>query len=137
MDSHLDEYREFFDEVIDQLAQAEETAEETEQATPEGKLRWEHEENQLDGELRENPVEYEEETPEQFRQAVARETAEELLAHRRYMAQAVCMCVVRPGRSHTVSATMLLNESLGRLRILDSEMERRHLGLGSTPPDEH
>jgi hypothetical protein len=135
MDSHLEEYREFFSEVIDQLAEAESAAEEIEQATPEDRARWEHEMNQLDGELTENPVEYKEETPEQLRQGAARETAEELLLHRRYIAQAVCKCVVRPGRSHTVSATMLLRETLGQLRVLDSEIERRHLGLGSAPPD--
>jgi hypothetical protein len=135
MDSHLDEDREFFLEVIDDLAQAEEVAKSIEQATAEQKARWEHELNQLDGELRDKPVEYEEETPEQFRQQVARETAEQLLMHRRFTAKTICKCVARVGRSRTIAAAMLLKEGVGRLQILDSEIERRHLGRGSAPPD--
>ena len=134
MDSHLDEYREFFDEVVDELAHAEEAAESTEQATPEQKARWEPEMNQMDGELREHPVEYQEETPEQFRQQVARWTAQQLLMRRRFTAKAICRCVVR-GRSHNVAARMLLKDCVWPLQTMDSEIERQHLSRDPTPPD--
>jgi hypothetical protein len=136
MDSRLDEYREFFDEVVDELAHAEEVAESEEQATPEQKVRWEHEMNQFEGELRErppDPKDLEEETPEQFRQAIEREPAEQLLMHRRFNAKAICKCMAR-GHSHHIAARMLLEASVWRLQIMDCEIERRHLNTGSIPP---
>ncbi len=137
MDSRLEEYREFFEEVVEDLAKEEEAEASYEQATPEQKARWEHEMNQFEGELRErppDPKDLEEETPEQFRHAMEREPAEQLLMHRRFNAKAVCKCMAR-GHSHHVTARMLLEASVWRLQIMDSEIERRHLGRGSAPPD--
>jgi len=135
MDSRLDEYREFFDEVVDDLAKEEEATESMEQETPEEKARWEHEMNQFEGELRErppDPKDLEDDSPEEFRRKIEQEPAEQLVMHRRFSAKAVCKCMAR-GHSHHVAARMLLGASLWRLQILDSEIERRHLGQSSPP----
>jgi hypothetical protein len=127
MESRLEEYRQFFDEVLDDMAKSEETQERFENATREDKARWEHAANQMDGELREHPMEIEEDTPEEFQQRIAGESAGNLLLLRRLNARNVCACVAR-GSTHRAAARMLLENSLRRLAAYDAEVARRHLG---------
>ena len=131
MDSHPDEYREFFDEVLRTLALMEEAPEEYERATPEDKARWEHEANQAEGELQGRTLESMEYTPAELPQRMAGTSADELLGLRRAVATGLCISIVR-GRTHTDLEAEGLKDAVHDLGMLDAEIERRHLGPGQT-----
>jgi hypothetical protein len=129
MERRIQEYREFFDEVVRTLALMEEAPEEYERATPEDKARWEHEANQAEGELRGRTPESLEYTPAELRQRIAGASADQLLGLRRVVAAGICVAVVR-GRTHTDLKAEGLKDALHDLGMLDAEVERRHLDRG-------
>lgn len=130
MDNRIEECRKFFNEVIQDMVESDAALRQMQQMTRDDLARLEHEMNQFDGELRENPIrpaELAEPTPEQYRAAAVADAAEELLFHRRYLAKTVCMCVAQ-GQTHRIAEANLLEHAVPHLQILDAEIARRRIG---------
>jgi hypothetical protein len=129
MESRIPEYREFFEEVLSAFAMLEELPERYELASAEDKARWEHEINQMNGELEGKTLADLEYRPEELPRVIASESAAELLKFRRTVAAGVVMSIVR-GRTHDEIEAESLGHALHDLAMMDAEIERRHLDRG-------
>ncbi len=135
MESRIPEYREFFEEVLSTFAMLEEMPERYELASAEDKARWEHEVNQIDGQLEGKTLADLEYTPEELPRVMASESAAELLKFRRTVAMGIVMGVVR-GRTHEEFEAETLRDALHDLGLMDAEIARRHLNLFPSPPED-
>lgn len=134
MDSHLDKYREFFEEVLSTFAALEELPERDELASAEDKARWEHEANQAEGELEGKTLADLEYPPEELPRVIASDSAAELLELRRTVAMGIVMGVVR-GRTHEEFEAESLRDAVHDLGLMDAEIALRHLDRFSSPPE--
>ena len=133
MESRIPEYRDFFEEVLSTIAMLEELPERDRLASAEDKARWEHEANQMEGELEgKTPADFEYK-PEELPRVIASESAAELLGFRRICAIGIVMGIVR-GRTHEEFAAETLRDALHDLGLMDAEIARRHMGTGWVPP---
>ena len=135
MESRIPEYREFFEEVLSTFATLEELPERYKLASAEDKARWEHEVNQIDGQLEGKTLADLEYTPEELPRAIASDSAAELLKLRRTVAMGIVMGVVR-GRTHEEFEAETLRDALHDLGLMDAEIARRHLNLFPSPPED-
>jgi hypothetical protein len=141
MHGHFDEDRRFFLEIIDDMASMEIAVERINQVPPE----------QLERETREDkawieavdeveqdssrPEDRRESTPEWFRERLSKVSDRELLLRRRSSAKLVCEWMVQVGRLHFAVYDDILGHSIQRLRTMDAEIARRHLGRDQAPRD--